>query len=55
VTLVPGLINTREVVLEKVPPFLEPGEVVAHVVKAVEGRHGGSPCSPSSSASGSAS
>ena len=36
-TLVPGLINTREVVLEKVPPFLEPGEVVAHVVKAVEG------------------
>jgi hypothetical protein len=34
---VPGLINTREVVLEKVEPFLEPGEVVAHVVKAVEG------------------
>jgi len=34
---VPGLINTREVVLEKVQPFLEPREVVAHVVKAVEG------------------
>lgn len=33
----PGLINTREVVLEKVQPLLEPGEVVAHVVKAVEG------------------
>ena len=33
----PGLINTREVVLEKVQPFLEPREVVAHVVKAVEG------------------
>ena len=31
------MINTREVVLEKVQPFLEPGEVVAHVVKAVEG------------------
>jgi hypothetical protein len=34
---VAGLINTREVVLEKSRPFLEPGEVVAHVVKAVEG------------------
>jgi hypothetical protein len=34
---VPGLINTREVVLEKSKPFLEPGEVVAHVVKALEG------------------
>ena len=33
----PGLINTRDVVLEKDEPFLEPGEVVAHVVKAVEG------------------
>jgi hypothetical protein len=32
-----GLINTREVVIEKARPFLEPGEVVAHVVKALEG------------------
>src|SRR5262245_52383657 len=32
-----GLINTREVVIEKSRPFLEPGEVVAHVVKALEG------------------
>jgi hypothetical protein len=31
------LINTREVVIEKARPFLEPGEVVAHVVKALEG------------------
>jgi len=37
VSFVPGPINTREVVLEKVQPLLEPGEVVAHVVKAVEG------------------
>jgi hypothetical protein len=34
---VAGLVNTREVVLEKSKPFLEPGEVVAHVVKALEG------------------
>jgi hypothetical protein len=34
---VAGLINTREVVIEKSAPFLEPGEVVAHVVKALEG------------------
>ncbi len=33
----PGPINTREVILEKVQPLLEPDEVVAHVVKAVEG------------------
>jgi hypothetical protein len=32
-----GLINTREVVIEKARAFLEPGEVVAHVVKALEG------------------
>ena len=32
-----GLINTREVVIEKSAPFLEPGEAVAHVVKALEG------------------
>jgi hypothetical protein len=32
-----GFINTREVVVEKSRPFLLPGEVVAHVVKAVEG------------------
>jgi len=32
-----ALINTREVVIEKSRPFLEPGEVVAHVVKALEG------------------
>ena len=32
-----GFINTPEVVIEKSRPFLEPGEVVAHVVKAVEG------------------
>jgi hypothetical protein len=32
-----GFINTSEVVIEKSRPFLEPGEVVAHVVKAVEG------------------
>ena len=32
-----GLINTREVVIEKARPFLERGEVVAHVVKALEG------------------
>ena len=32
-----GLINTREVVIEKSAPFLEPDEVVAHVVKALEG------------------
>jgi hypothetical protein len=34
---VAGLINTREVVIEKSAPFLEPDEVVAHVVKALEG------------------
>ena len=32
-----GPINTREVLIEKSAPFLEPGEVVAHVVKALEG------------------
>ena len=32
-----GLINTREVVIDKSAPFLEPDEVVAHVVKALEG------------------
>ena len=32
-----GLINTREVVIEKSRPFLEPDEVIAHVVKALEG------------------
>jgi hypothetical protein len=32
-----SLINTREVVIEKARPFLERGEVVAHVVKALEG------------------
>jgi hypothetical protein len=32
-----GFINTSAVVIEKARPFLEPGEVVAHVVKAVEG------------------
>jgi hypothetical protein len=32
-----GFINTREVVIEKARPFLERGEVVAHVVKALEG------------------
>ena len=32
-----SLINTREVVIEKARPFLEHGEVVAHVVKALEG------------------
>ena len=30
-------INTREVIIERSQPFLEPGEVVAHVVKALEG------------------
>lgn len=33
----PGPINTRDVILEKVRPLLEPDELVAHVVKAVEG------------------
>jgi hypothetical protein len=32
-----GFINTREVVVAKSRPFLQPGEVVAHVVKALEG------------------
>jgi hypothetical protein len=32
-----GIVNTREVIIEKSRPFLEPGEVVAHVVKALEG------------------
>jgi hypothetical protein len=30
-------INTREVIMERSQPFLERGEVVAHVVKALEG------------------
>ncbi len=30
-------INTREVIVERSQPFLEPGELVAHVVKALEG------------------
>jgi hypothetical protein len=32
-----GFLNTREVIIEKAKPLLEPGEVVAHVVRAVEG------------------
>jgi hypothetical protein len=32
-----GPINTREVIIAKSAPFLEPGEVVAHVVRALEG------------------
>jgi hypothetical protein len=32
-----GLINTREVIIAKSQRFLEPGEVVAHVVRALEG------------------
>jgi hypothetical protein len=32
-----GFINTREMIIERSRPLLEPNEVVAHVVKAVEG------------------
>jgi hypothetical protein len=32
-----GFINTREVIIAKSERFLEPGEVVAHVVRALEG------------------
>jgi hypothetical protein len=32
-----GLINTREVIIAKSERFLEPGEVVAHVVRALDG------------------
>jgi hypothetical protein len=31
------LVNTRDVIIVKSRPFLEPGEVVAHVVRALEG------------------
>jgi hypothetical protein len=32
-----GFINTRERLAEKAQPLLEPGEVVAHVIRAQEG------------------
>jgi hypothetical protein len=34
-----GFVNTRERLLEKARPLLEPGEAVAHVVRAQEGKN----------------
>ena len=33
----PGFINTREALVARSKPLLEPGEVIAHLVKATEG------------------
>src|SRR4029453_16565596 len=35
--VVPSYINNRETIIEKAVPLLEPGEVVAHVIRGMEG------------------
>lgn len=35
----PSFVNTRERIIEKAVPLLEPGEVVAHVIRGLEGRN----------------
>jgi len=34
---VPSFINNRDAIIEKAAPLLEPGEVVAHVIRGMEG------------------
>jgi hypothetical protein len=35
----PSFVNTRERIIEKAAPLLERGEVVAHVIRGLEGRN----------------